>query len=94
MGAFCEGREVGSFEEMRFHIGGIPHWAPGSVEDESAGKKCDLVTWFEGYGGRCREETCDISASTAITNISTDATEELVNQTLVSAPCSFCNTTG
>ena len=56
------------------------------VEDESAGKGCGLVAWFGWYGGRCCEELFGVSASTTITNISTDATMELANQTWVSAP--------
>ena len=42
------------------------------------------VWWqFGWYGGRCGEELFKMSASTTITNISTDATMELANHTLV-----------
>ena len=63
------GRESGgSFEEKRFHAGGVARWAPGSVEDESAGKGCGLVAWFGWYGGGCGEELFGMSASTTIKN--------------------------
>ena len=50
------GRESGgSFEEERFHTGVVARWAPGSVEDESAGKGRGLVACFGWYGGGCGE---------------------------------------
>ena len=82
------GREsCDSFEGKRFHIGIVARWEPGSVEDENSGKGYSLVAWFGWYGGGCGKELLEISASTTITNISTDTTVHWANEILVSAPC-------
>ena len=48
------------------------------------------VVWWPGLEGMVEdvvEEFFGMSANTTITNISTNATVELANQTMVSAPC-------
>ena len=61
----------------------------GHPAAKSASKACGLVAWFGLYGRGCGEELFGVSARTNITNISTNATKELANQTLVSAPFDF-----